>query len=137
MIAIDTSAVIAIFRQEDDAARHADCIARDEAPLMSAASVLEASMVLRALRSVPAEEAERWLDDFMSIAGITVEPVTGAQVRLAREAHRRFGKGTGHPANLNFGDCFAYALARSLDVALLFKGEDFGLTDIIGALPPP
>ena len=67
-------------------------------------------------------------------ATIRVEPVTSAQTDLARVAHARFGKGSGHAAQLNFGDCFAYALAKSLGAPLLFKGEDFGHTDVEAAL---
>ena len=64
------------------------------------------------------------------MAGIVIEPVTAAQARTAREAYRDFGKGSGHPAGLNFGDCISYALARELGEALLYKGSDFGETDI-------
>jgi ribonuclease VapC len=73
------------------------------------------------------------LDLFLAEAGVEIVPVTAAQARLAREAHRRFGKGN-HPANLNFGDCFAYALAKERDLPLLFKGEDFTRTDLRPAL---
>jgi len=97
---------------------------------MSAASVLETSIVLRALKQFAPETAEAWLDEFLFEAGITVQSVTAAQTALARTAHGRFGKGTGHPAALNYGDCFPYALAKSLGARLLFKGEDFARTDI-------
>ncbi len=130
---VDSSAVVAIFRQEADAASHARRIGEDDQPLMSAANVLETSIVLRGLKRIAASDAEHWLDDFLEAAGIRVEPVTAAQADLARDAHARFGKGGGHGAQLNFGDCFAYALARSMDVPLLFKGDDFTHTDVEAA----
>lgn len=130
MIVIDTSAVIAIFRQEPEARRFADAIARDDEPVISAASVLEASIVLRAGKDLPAAQAEEWLDAFLDAARIRVEPVSVAQGTVAREAHRAFGKGSGHPAALNYGDCFSYALAKILAVPLLFNGNDFARTDL-------
>ena len=76
------------------------------------------------------QKAERWLDDFIKAAGIRIEPVTVDQAQAARSAHLRFGKGTGHGAALNYGDCFAYALAKTMGASLLCKGSDFRLTDI-------
>ncbi|TWT03047.1 type II toxin-antitoxin system VapC family toxin [Reyranella sp. CPCC 100927] len=130
MIVVDSSAVIAIFRQEDDAARYARSIAGDSDPIISAANLLEVSIVLRALKKIPSEKAERWLDEFIDLAGIRIEPVTAEQAQVARAAHMRFGKGTGHGAALNYGDCFAYALAKETGALLLCKGQDFPLTDI-------
>ncbi len=74
--------------------------------------------------------ASRRFDDLIKEAQIIIEPVTEAQARIAREAYRDFGKGSGHPASLNFGDCFAYALAKVTGEPLLFKGNDFGHSDI-------
>jgi ribonuclease VapC len=130
VIVVDTSAVVAIFRQEEDAALHAGCIADDGEPIMSAANVVEASLVLCGLKQIAPTEAGTWLDEFLLAAGIRIEPVTVKQTSLARAAHMRFGKGTGHAARLNFGDCFAYALARAMKAPLLFKGDDFGRTDV-------
>lgn len=130
MIVVDSSAVIAIFRQEDDAENYARSIAVDDDPVMSAANLVETSIVLRGLKKVAPEKAERWLDDFMKASGIRIEPVTLDQAQAARSAHLRFGKGTGHSAALNYGDCFAYALAKAMDAPLLCKGNDFRLTDI-------
>lgn len=130
MIVIDSSAVIAIFCQEDDAGRHAQSIAGDSDPIMSAANLVEVSIVLRALKKIPSEKAERWLDEFINLAGIRIEPVTAEHAQAARVAHMRFGKGTGHRAALNYGDCFAYALAKETGAPLLCKGQDFPLTDI-------
>jgi len=130
MIVIDTSAVVAIFRQEEDAAFYADRIAGDHEPLMSAVNIVETSLVLRGLKKISSNEAEEWLNAFLTIAGIRIEPVTAAQANLARAAHVQFGKGTGHAAALNYGDCFAYALAKAMTIPLLFKGEDFSKTDV-------
>jgi ribonuclease VapC len=77
--------------------------------------------------------ASRRFDDLLKAARIIIEPATEAQARIAREAYRDFGKGSGHSARLNFGDCFAYALAKVTDEPLLFKGEDFARTDINSA----
>ena len=99
MIVVDSSAVVAIFLQQPDAARHARCIADDDQPLMSAANVLETSIVLRTLKRISPDEADGWLDEFLAAAEITVEPVTVEQSRLARAAHARYGKGGGGPAH--------------------------------------
>jgi ribonuclease VapC len=130
VIVIDSSAVIAIFRQEADAAHYAGLIANDDDPVISAANMVEASIVLRGLKKISADRAERWLDEFIETAGIRIEPVTPDQARIARSAHLRFGKGTGHGAALNYGDCFAYGLAKAMDAPLLCNGNDFPLTDI-------
>ena len=130
MIVIDSSAVVAIFRQEDEAAHYVQCITTDDDPIISAASIVETSIVLRGLKKIPSDKAERWLDEFIEAAGIRIEPVTPEQARTARLAHRRFGKGTDHDAALNYGDCFSYALAKELDAPLLCKGSDFPKTDI-------
>lgn len=97
---------------------------------MSAASIVETSIVLRGLKRIPPDKAERWLDEFIETAGIRIEPVTPEQARAARSAHLRFGRGTGHEAALNYGDCFTYALATETNAPLLCKGNDFPLTDI-------
>ena len=130
MIVIDSSAIIAIFRQEHDAEDYARSIATDDDPVMSAASLVETSIVLRGLKVITPVRAERWLDDFIEAAGIRIEPVTPDQANVARSAHLQFGKETGHRAALNYGDCFAYALAKAMEVPLLCKGNDFRLTDI-------
>ena len=78
--------------------------------------------------------ASRRFDDLVKEAQLVIEPVTEAQARIAREAYRDFGRGSGHPARLNFGDCFSYALARATGEPLLFKGDDFAHTDITPAL---
>jgi ribonuclease VapC len=130
MMVVDSSAVVAIFRQEPDAGDLARRIAEAARPMMSAASVLETSIFLRGLKQIAADEAERWLDAFLRTAEIDVEPFNAAQADLARAAHIRFGKGTGHAAQLNYGDCFTYALAKAFGAPVLFKGGDFARTDL-------
>lgn len=78
--------------------------------------------------------ASRRFDDLLREARFAIEPVTEAQARIAREAYRDFGRGSGHPARLNFGDCFAYALAKTMNEPLLFNGDDFTQTDVKSAL---
>jgi ribonuclease VapC len=99
---------------------------------VSAANYLEVAIVLDARRRPLSNER---LGVFLAAIDAIIEPVTEAQARVARDAHRRYGRGSGHRAGLNFGDCFAYALARDKDEPLLFKGTDFGATDIRLALP--
>lgn len=130
---VDTSALIAILRMEADAERYARAISTAERCAISAANFLEAAVVADSSRD---PFPSRRLDDAIAGAGIVIEPVTERQARIAREAFRDFGRGSGHPAKLNFGDCFAYALARDKGEPLLFKGDDFGRTDIkVAPLP--
>ena len=124
---LDTSAVVAILRREPEAQRFSELVERDAEPKMSAASYFEAGIVMDAARDAV---ISRQLDQFVRIAQVEVKPVTMEQARLAREAYRDFGRGSGHPARLNFGDCFSYALAKDLGEPLLFKGSDFGETDV-------
>jgi ribonuclease VapC len=128
---IDTSALIAILRDEADADSYAKAIEAAESRRISAANFLEAAIVIDLSRD---PIASRRFDELCQEAELAIEPVTEAQARIAREAYRDFGRGSGHPAKLNFGDCFAYALARETGEALLFKGDDFGHTDISPAL---
>lgn len=127
---IDTSAIIAILRNEPEAAFCAQAIADAAERRLSAANFLEAAVVIDGSRD---PVASRKFDELVREARLTIEPVTEAQVRIAREAYRDFGKGTGHPAQLNFGDCFAYALAKTMGEPLLFKGQDFTHTDVVPA----
>ncbi len=128
---VDTSALIAILRDEVDAATYAIAIAEAERRRISAANFLEAALVIDGSRD---PVASRRFDDLLAEAAIVVEPVTESQANVARAAYRDFGKGSGHPAGLNFGDCFAYALAKATREPLLFKGDDFGHTDVPSAL---
>ena len=129
---IDTSALIAILRDEDDAASYARAIADATERHVSAVNFVETAVVIDASRD---PIASRRFDDFIKEANISVKPVTEDQAQIARYAYRDFGRGSGHPAKLNFGDCFAYALAKTLGEPLLFKGGDFVHTDIVSVLP--
>ena len=131
---IDTSALIAILRNEPEAKDCALAIERNEIRRVSAANFVETALVIDGSRD---PIASRRFDDLVKETQIGIEPVTEAQARVAREAYRDFGKGSRHPANLNFGDCFAYALAKTTGEPLLFKGADFIHTDIIPELAQP
>lgn len=124
---VDSSALVAILKQEPDAERFARALAADPAPAMASPTVLEASLV--------AGPQTPELDELLQAAGVTVVPFDLTHVELAREAHRRYGKASGSPARLNFGDCISYALAKASGEPLLFKGGDFSHTDIVSALP--
>jgi ribonuclease VapC len=129
---IDTTAVIAILRGEAEAERFSLALEQATSPKrMSAATYLEVSLVIDASGD---PVLSRNLDRLIEIAQIAIEPFTLDQARLARQAYRDFGKSSGHPARLNFGDCFAYALAQTSHAPLLFKGSDFGHTDIASAV---
>ncbi|MGB8210408.1 MAG: type II toxin-antitoxin system VapC family toxin [Mycobacterium sp.] len=128
---VDTSAIIAILKEEDDATLYAQTIAHADARRLSAASYLECGIVLDSQRD---PIISRGLDELIQEAEFLIEPVTERQARLARQAYADFGKGSGHRAGLNFGDCLAYALALDLREPLLWKGDDFGHTGVQSAL---
>ncbi len=121
---IDTSAVLAIFLAEPERKQFLDSILQAGERLISAASVLETGIVLESKRG---ESAGREFDLFLVRTNITIVPVDPEQIDIARSAWRSFGKGR-HPAALNFGDCFTYALAQSSGESVLAKGQDFALT---------
>jgi ribonuclease VapC len=124
---LDTSAIVSILQDEPEAGSFAQAVERHRPVRLSAANWLEAAVVVDGNRS-PA--LSRRFDEFLREAAVEIEPVTAVQAEIAREAYRAFGRGSGHPAHLNFGDCFAYALAMERDEALLFKGKDFANTDV-------
>jgi ribonuclease VapC len=128
---VDTSALLAILRDEPEASVMAQAIEEAAERRISAATWLEAAAVIDGSRD---PVASRRFDELVDVARIAVVPVTEAQARIARAAYRDFGKGSGHPAGLNFGDCFAYALAKDTGEPLLFKGRDFVHTDVVPAL---
>ena len=128
---VDTSALIAILRNEQDAMSYAKAIADASIRRISAANYVETAAVIDGSRE---PVASRRFDDLLREARFVIEPVTESQARIAREAYRDFGRGSGHPAGLNLGDCFAYALARAFNEPLLFKGGDFIHTDVVSAL---
>jgi ribonuclease VapC len=128
----DTSAIVAVLwsEPEGEAFWH---LLRDAFPArMSVGSYLETRLVLEGRRSGGMEGV---LDELIETLEIGLEHVTVEQGRIAADAYRRFGRESGHPARLNFGDCFSYALAKATGEPLLFKGDDFGHTDIARAIP--
>ena len=124
---IDSSALVAILRAEPEQAEFARIIAREAGGRLSAASYLETAIVIDSARD---PVTSRSLDVFLAASDISIAAVTPSQARIAREAYRDFGRGSGHPAQLNFGDCLTYALAKEMGEPLLFKGDDFGHTDL-------
>jgi ribonuclease VapC len=126
---LDTSALVAMLTGEPGADELIDRLAQSHAAFISAGTLLEASIVLEVRLG---EEGLRDLSLFLQAAGVTVVPVDAEQVEVARDGYARFGKGR-HPAGLNFGDVFAYALARLRGQPLLYVGEDFTRTDVLRA----
>ncbi|MEX2648702.1 MAG: type II toxin-antitoxin system VapC family toxin [Alphaproteobacteria bacterium] len=127
---LDSSAILAILAREADADGFSQSIEEAKSLRLSAANWLEVAI---RVDSGGGEIARDALDEFVREAGVVVEPVTEHQAKLARQAYRAYGKGR-HPAGLNFGDCFAYALAKATGEPLLFKGNDFAKTDLKPAL---
>ena len=127
---VDSSAILAIMFAESDAHVFAEAMSEADSCKISAASFVEVAVVVEAQTQ---DRGSRQLDTFLRRAGFVIEPVTEEQAHLARQAYSDFGKGR-HPAGLNFGDCFSYALAKATGEALLFKGSDFSKTDIVSAL---
>ena len=125
---VDTSAVIAVLKEESDAPRFLRVLTMSAEPKrMSAANYLEAAIVVDANRN---PLLSRRLDELIVQTEITAEPVTLEQANIARAAYRDFGRGSSYPAQLDFGDCFTHALAKSMREPLLFKGDDFAHTDV-------
>ena len=123
---LDSSAIVAILRAEPEAARLAAAIQSADTRRVSAVSYVEAAIVIDSSQDAV---ASRRFDEFFRVSLTAVETVTARQAEIARQAYRDFGKGR-HKAGLNFGDCFAYALAKDVDEPLLFKGDDFRHTDV-------
>ena len=130
MIVVDSSALIAIYFDEAEKASFADAVISVDGPCIGAPNFLEASMVVEARKG---EAGCRELDRIADNLGLQVVPFESSHIQAAREAFRRYGKGR-HRAALNFGDCCAYALAKTLNLPLLCKGNDFALTDLKRAL---
>ncbi|OJY37369.1 MAG: hypothetical protein BGP06_01255 [Rhizobiales bacterium 65-9] len=131
MIALDTSAIVGVVLAEDDAETLASAIAAR--PCIVGANVLfEAHMVLRRRQG---DDALALMRSLVIRGGVKIAPFDHALAELAAHAWDRYGKGCGHPAQLNFGDCMSYAVAKFHDVPLLYKGDDFAATDIRSALP--
>jgi ribonuclease VapC len=130
-VIVDSSALIAILAGEPDAEELNDVLSDAVRPALSVANYLEAAIVLD---RHSARRAGEKLDRYLVTGQVELADVTESQARIARAAYRNFGRGTGHPAGLNFGDCFAYALAIDRDESLLYKGNDFKHTDVRSAL---
>lgn len=128
---VDTSAIVAVLRGEPDADGYIAAMSQADSVRISAGTYLESAIVIDANRD-PVLSGR--LDDLLTAAGVSIEPVTRRQAHIARQAYRDFGRGSGHAAGLNLGDCFAYALARDSREPLLFKGGDFAQTDVMSAL---
>ena len=126
---IDTSAIIAVLFNEDDANLYAELITQSDSRRMSAATFVETAIVVETQTKT---SGSRQLDAFMRRADIAIEPVTEEHAHIARQAFIDFGKGR-HAAGLNYGDCFSYALAKATGEPLLFKGKDFSKTDLVAA----
>jgi ribonuclease VapC len=124
---VDTSVLIAILKREPEWSVLSKALDAAESPCISAANYLEASIVVDGWRS---SILSRQMDELIMRFKIVIEPVTVEQVKIARQAYRDYGKGSGSPAHLNFGDCFSYALACVKREPILYKGDDFMHTDI-------
>jgi ribonuclease VapC len=132
-VVVDTSALLAILLGETERLEYIALLAGADDPLISTATLVEASIVMQARTG---DEGVQDLDDLLAVAGVRPVAVDVDQAVLARGAFERFGKGR-DPAGLNFGDCFAYALAQALGRPLLFKGSDFAQTDVTVAAASP
>jgi ribonuclease VapC len=124
---VDTSVLIAILKHEPEAEAFSEAIEAAKVVRISAASYLETHIVADGYKN-PILKAR--LEEIFENPGIVIEPVTFEQAKIARQAYRDFGKGSGHPAGLNFGDCFSYALAKEKREPMLWKGDDFAHTDL-------
>ena len=128
---VDASAIIAILTQEPDGGDLIDQLDAAAQPITSAIAIFEATLGLCRKRRASLEEARTDIFDFLKTARVEVVPIATDEASLALSAFARYGKGRGHPAQLNMGDCFAYAVAKNHGTTLLFKGDDFSKTDII------
>jgi ribonuclease VapC len=126
-VIVDSSALLAILFAEPDRERYARALMAAPVRRLSAVNFVEVAARVDMRRDPIASDT---FDELIRESGITVEPVTPEQAHLARRAYRAYGRGSGHPARLNLGDCFAYALAKDKGEPLLFKGNDFGHTDL-------
>jgi ribonuclease VapC len=127
---VDASAIVAILTREADAEALADALDDARAPITSPIAIFEATLGLCRKHHASVAEAQADVLEFLTAAGVSTVAITGQDAETALEAFSRYGKGRGHPAQLNLGDCFAYAVAKTHRTSLLFKGEDFDKTDI-------
>jgi ribonuclease VapC len=131
-VIVDSSALLAVIRREPLSSDCFNALVVSQINRMSAANFLEVCLVIDGSRD---PVVSREFDEIMEEFAVAIEPVTVQQANIARRAHQRYGRGSGYPARLNFGDCFAYALAKAFDEPLLFIGRDFVHTDVRPALP--
>jgi ribonuclease VapC len=130
---VDASAIVAILTREPEADVVADVLESARSPITSPIAIFEAALGICRKQHASVEEAEEDVSDFLRVAGVRAVSITERDAATALAAFSRYGKGRGHPAQLNLGDCFAYAMAKNHRTALLFKGEDFDKTDIPAA----
>ena len=130
MTFVDASAIVAILTREPDADALADALESGRSPTTSPIAIFEAVLGICRKRHASVEEAREDVHEFLGVTGVRAVTITEREAETALAAFSRYGKGRGHPAQLNLGDCFAYAMAKNHRTALLFKGEDFGKTDI-------
>ena len=127
---VDASAIVAILTREAEADALADVLEGARSPITSPIAIFEAALGICRKRHASVGEAEADVREFLEVADIRAVPITEREAATALAAFSRYGTGRGHPAQLNLGDCFAYAIAKNHRAALLFKGEDFDKTDI-------
>lgn len=133
---VDASAIVAILTREPEADALADVLDGAPSPITSPVAVFEATLGVCRKRHASVAEARGDVEQLLGTAGVRTVPLTAKEADAALEAFSRYGKGRGHPAQLNLGDCFAYAVAKNHGVSLLFTGEDFDKTDIGRAAKP-
>ena len=127
---VDASAIVAILTSEVDADELANALDAAPSPITSPVAVSEATLAVCRKRHSSVAEAHGDVIEFLVTAGIEIVPITGKEAHAALDAFSRYGKGRGHPAKLNIGDCFAYAVAKTCRTTILFEGDDFNKTDI-------
>ena len=127
---VDASAIVAILTREAEADALADALESARSPITSPIAIFEAALGVCRKQHASVKEAEEDVRELLGVAGIRIVSLTEREAETALAAFSRYGKGRGHPAQLNLGDCFAYAVAKNHRTSLLFKGEDFDKTDI-------
>ena len=134
MTFVDASAIVAILTRESNADELTNALEAARSPITSPIAVFEATLGVCRKRHASVAEARDDVLEFLGTADVSTVSITAEEAETALEAFSRYGKGRGHPAQLNLGDCFAYAVAKTHQAALLFKGEDFDKTDIRSAM---
>ncbi len=134
MIVVDSSAIVAVILGEPAGPELARRLSLETESLLSVANYVETGQVLAQRNPLAVQRMLDGFHDFLSAANVALAPINEAQARLALDARVRYGRGFGHPARLNYSDCFAYALAKTRNLPLLFIGDDFTHTDVVSAL---